>query len=224
MIIIENRKKSIKRINEKYPNGVIIDVTSKGEYPWVMFSPFYPHGNIPVPFSGNFTAKSVEGIWQGLKVFKNQDIDIKKFSITDMKGIKRTIRKNGLPLGHRAGINGHELLDYVTARKKIYIPTYLWVLENITIDLINKLIEILKNQDIILLDYETNCDIENGKKPISHAGLIKYYLETKFQPLGPSIKNLNNNNERQTKQKRLKSKNNKKKIKIVDQTFLFKIM
>ena len=31
-------------------------------------SPFYPHGGIPIPFSGSVTSQSVEGIWQGLKV------------------------------------------------------------------------------------------------------------------------------------------------------------
>lgn len=31
--------------------ATILDLTSRGEHPWVMFSPFWPHGEIPVPFS-----------------------------------------------------------------------------------------------------------------------------------------------------------------------------
>ncbi|MFN8395522.1 MAG: hypothetical protein U0176_12845 [Bacteroidia bacterium] len=30
---------------------------------------FYPHKGIPIPYSEPRTAKCVEGIWQGLKVF-----------------------------------------------------------------------------------------------------------------------------------------------------------
>lgn len=29
---------------------------------------------------------------------------------------------------------------------------------------------------VVLLDYDTNEDIDDGKKPMSHAGLIKRYV------------------------------------------------
>ena len=38
-------------------------------------SPFYPHGDIPVPFSQGYTAACVEAVWQGLKVFEDEDVD-----------------------------------------------------------------------------------------------------------------------------------------------------
>src|SRR4051812_18996989 len=116
MIFIESKKKSLKTLKKLYPNGEVIDLTSKAKLPYVKFSPFYPHGNIPVPFSENVFAYSVEGIWQGLKAFEGQDIDVSKFLIQNMKGIKRTVRKYGKPLGHRKGVKSNELLDYLTAR------------------------------------------------------------------------------------------------------------
>jgi len=180
MIYVENKKKSLKTLAKLYPIAEVIDVTSKGDCPFVKLSPFYPHGNIPVPFSQNYFAKSVEGIWQGLKVFELEDIDTSKFEIADMKGIKRTVRKFGKPLGHRKGIFGQELLDYLTARKQIYLPTYAWVLRNLTTKEIDLLVEIAKRTDLILLDYETNCDIENIKKPLSHAGLVKKFIDKKY--------------------------------------------
>ena len=186
MIYVENKKKSSKTLAKLYPFAEVIDVTSKGDFPFVKLSPFYPHGNIPVPFSQNHFAKSVEGIWQGLKVFELEDIDTSKFEIEDMKGIKRTVRKFGKPLGHRKGIYGQELLDYLTARKQIYLPSYAWVLQNVTIKEIDLLVEIAKKSDLILLDYETNCDIENIRKPLSHAGLVKKYIDKKY----PEISNL----------------------------------
>ena len=34
-----------------------------------------------------------------------------------------------------------------------------------------------EGKTIILLDYDTNADVENAKKPLSHASLIKAYVE-----------------------------------------------
>jgi hypothetical protein len=180
MIFVENRKKTIKKLEAKYSNSIIIDVTSKGSDPWVHFSPFYPHGNIPIPYSPTYSSMSVEGVWQGLKVFQNQDVDTSKFLIKNMKGLKRTVRKFGKPKGHRRGVNGQDLLDYITARQFIYLPTYFWLLENKLQEKIRLLKIIGETKDIVLLDYSTNGDPCNERKPLSHAALIKQYLEKKF--------------------------------------------
>ncbi len=187
MIYIANKRIKEKTILNKYPNALIIDISSKGEQPWVKFSPFYPHGNIPIPpfikDNPKYYSQTVEGIWQGLKVFENEDIDCSKFEIRNMEGIKRTVRKFGKPLGHRYGVDGVELLDYPTARKKIYLVTYAWVLDN----LLQKEIRFLKGKaekkNLVLLDYNTNEDIEDFSKPLSHAGLVKRYLLKKYPEL-----------------------------------------
>ena len=94
-----------------------------------------------------------------------------------MKYIKRTVRRFGRPLGHRKGVNGKELLGYIEARKQIYIPTYRWILENKVANIIERLREASKTKTIVLLDYDTNADVENAKMPLSHASLIKAYVE-----------------------------------------------
>ncbi|MDE1464273.1 DUF6939 family protein [Spartinivicinus poritis] len=174
-IHIASKRKKLQTLEREFPGCQIIDVTSKAEMPWVKFSPFYPHGDIPIPFSTR-TAASVEGIWQGLKVFKTTDVDMKCFSITTMKGIKRTVRRFGKVLGHRRGVDG-ELLPYIEARKEIYLPAYNWVLENKLQRELIQLTEIANKQGLVLLDYETNTDINNPSKPLSHASLIRQYLE-----------------------------------------------
>jgi hypothetical protein len=176
-IIVQNRKKSIEKLSSEYPGSEIIDVTSKSANEFVRFSPFYPHGNIPVPFSNDIYAESVEGIWQGLKVFETQGIDKSKFFVKDMKNLKRTVRKYGPVLGHQKGVNGDELLGYYEARINIYLPSYAWVLNSVLKDLTRKLEEIAKVRPLILLDYETNQDISNISKPLSHASLIKNFIE-----------------------------------------------
>ena len=177
MIYIESKRKKPETILKQYPNAILADVTSGAKDGLIKLSPFYPHGGIPVPFSEGYTATCVEAIWQGLKVFESCDVDIQLFQNDTMKNIKRTVRRFGKPLGHRKGVNGTELLNYIEARMLIYIPTYKWVLENKVANIIERLREASKTKTIILLDYDTNADVENAKKPLSHASLIKAYVE-----------------------------------------------
>lgn len=177
MIIVESKRKKIENILKKYPNAIIADVTSKAKDGLVKLSPFYPHGGIPVPFSDGITAMCVEAIWQGLKVFEGADVDVEMFKNDTMKNVKRTVRKYGKPLGHRKGVSGEELLGYIEARKQIYIPTYRWMLEHKAMKIIERLREASKTKTIVLLDYNTCCDVDDPKKPLSHAFLVKAYAE-----------------------------------------------
>jgi len=176
-ISVQSRHTLTSNLERRFPGAIILDVTSRGSQPWLRFSPFYPHGGIPVPFSPETLGASVEGIWQALKVFEKSDIDVKKLAITTMKGIKRSSRSYGKVLGHRAGIDGDRLLSYLEARKQIYLPSYLWVLENFLGEEIEKIRHLAANGPILLLDYETNCDVLDLTRPLSHAGLIKRYAE-----------------------------------------------
>lgn len=177
MIVIESKRRKRENILKKYSDAVIADVTSQATDGLVKLSPFYPHGGIPVPFSEGYTAMCVEAIWQGLKVFETADVDVNMFANDTMKNIKRTVRRFGKPLGHRKGVKGTELLGYIEARKQIYLPAYKWVLENKVANIIERLREASKTKTIVLLDYTTNCDIDNPKTPLSHAFLIKAYAE-----------------------------------------------
>ena len=187
MIIIESKRKKTETLLKKYPDAILADVTSKAKDGPVKLSPFYPHYRIPVPFSPGYTTTCVEAVWQGLKVFEGCDVDPSLFSNDTMRGLKRTVRKYGKPLGHRKGVNGTELLGYIEARKQIYIPTYQWVLENKVKDIVDRLREVSNTKTIVLLDYDTNADVDNGHKPLSHASLIKAYVEGTY-PYGPRQK------------------------------------
>src|SRR5690242_21207159 len=110
--VVASRRLALDTLRKRYVAAPIFDLTSRGPLPWVRFSPFYPHGGIPVPFSPGQTGASVEGIWQGLKVFARQDVDPSKLANTTMRGLKRSARQLGAVLGHRAGIEGDRLLAY----------------------------------------------------------------------------------------------------------------
>ena len=82
-----------------------------------------------------------------------------------MKGIKRTARRLGPPLGGR-------LLGYEQARRLIYLPAYRWMLDHRTAGLVTRLRELASRQTVVLLDYTTNGDVTDLSVPLSHAALI----------------------------------------------------
>ena len=180
MIYVVNKKRKLENIKEEFPNAAILDITSTSSMRYAqILSPFYPHMNIPIPFTEGLTATCVEAVWQGLKVFENADVDFAIFRNDTMRDLKRTVRKYGIPKGHRKGAYGTELLGYFEARMLIYLPTYKWVLDNVTEvhHVVERIKEQCKIQDIVFLDYNTNIDFRDISKPISHAGLVKLYIE-----------------------------------------------
>jgi hypothetical protein len=174
MLVVASRRATRSRYGESAP---LLDVTSRGPEPWVRFSPFYPHGGIPVPFSPGVFSHTVEGIWQGLKVFATADVDPSKFEVTTMRGLKRSARQYGSVLGHRAGVTGGQLLPYAEARQAIYLPSYHWVLAHRLRALLDDLRQMARAQTVVLLDYETNGDVRDVSRPLSHAWLVKHYLD-----------------------------------------------
>src|SRR5258708_2902870 len=100
-------------LHRDFADALILDVTSKAPEPWIRLSPFYPHGDIPVPGHPGRTSQSVEAVWQALKVFVSEQEDFARREITPMKGTKRPARRLAPPLGHR--LNGR-LLGYEEAR------------------------------------------------------------------------------------------------------------
>lgn len=184
MIYVANKKRKLERIHKDYPGAKIFDITSSA--PTIQgrkLSPFYPHGNIPIPGeSRGMTATCVEAIWQGLKVFEGDGIDIALFRNDTMKNIKRTVRKNGKPLGHQYGVFSKTILNYADARRYIYVPAYRYVLENVPSVhfLVEQLAERAKTEDIVLLDYNLNPDNRDITKPLSHAELVKMYIEGRY--------------------------------------------
>jgi hypothetical protein len=169
--VASRRRTTLRR---DFPDALILDVTSRGAEPWIRLSPFYPHGGIPVPGHPDRTSQSVEGVWQALKVFATEQEDFTKLDITTMKGIKRTVRRLGPPLGHR--VDGR-LLSYAEARRVLYLPTYRWMLDHRAPELVAELRELSNHRTVVLLDYTTNGDVADLSTPLSHAALIAQRIQ-----------------------------------------------
>jgi hypothetical protein len=162
----------------KVPQDVlVIDVTKNGTDPtFVKFSPFYPHGGIegiPVPGFTDLTTVTVEGAWQGLKAFEREGPDLSFLKKSEPK--KRSVSgARGVVLGHRYGEGSESrLLEYVDARKLIYVPLY----EHVLRTCLSKELLLLKGlvdegNRVLLLDYDVNGDVENTQTPLSHASIV----------------------------------------------------
>ncbi|MFC4066827.1 DUF6939 family protein [Actinoplanes subglobosus] len=185
LVHVASRRRKPESIRAAFPGATVIDVTSRGPEPWVRFSPFFPHGGIPVPLTPGAVAESVEGIWQALKVFEQTGVDPAKLAVTSMTGLKRTVRRYGPVLGHRAGLHGEALLDYPTARRQIYLPAYRWVLEHRLADLVARLHD-LAGGGLVLLDYTTNGDPADTSSPLSHAALLARHVTGDWPAEAPS--------------------------------------
>lgn len=183
MIVVHSRHTPPEKLEKKYPGFEVIDVTSRGPEPWVRFSPFFPHGSIPVPGQPGLVSASVEGLWQGLKVFEKEGVDLGKLENTSMKRLKRSVRRFGPCLGHRWAAD--RLLGYRDARYQIFLPAYRHVLEHALANEVEALSALASRRDVVLLDYMTNGDVDDLRKPLSHAALVAAFVEGRY-PSSPS--------------------------------------
>jgi hypothetical protein len=157
------------------PESVVVDVTSKSpDNRFRAFSPFHPVPGgvgISVPegfFDAPLTSTTVEGAWQGLKVFENEGIDMRAMRNATMKGLKRNASKaRGRILGH-----GLHHVAYLQSRKELYVPMYEQQMDALDA-LVQELVDLVKSgRNVVLLDYNTNTDVEDVSKPLSHASLV----------------------------------------------------
>ena len=114
---------------DKIPDGfTLVDVTSRSAEPmYKALSPFYlPAGRL----YGDYSAKNVENAWQYAKVYANYDDNSKpkpEYFDWAQNGWNKTYADR-FPMGKGtrpvySWWDG-EALDYISARKKIYVPLY----------------------------------------------------------------------------------------------------
>ena len=68
-------------------------------------------------------------------------------------------------------------IPYIDARMQVYVPAYKWVLENKAVNQVEKIREWSKDKIVVLLDYNTNEDLQDASSALSHAAMIKAYIE-----------------------------------------------
>ncbi|MEM3154588.1 MAG: hypothetical protein QW165_03435 [Candidatus Woesearchaeota archaeon] len=156
-----------------------IDVSSKGKYPYKLFSPFAYDKTyrIPVPGFEDMRADSVEGIWQGLKIINGKT----KAELFTGKPRKREGRVEGHAYGN-------EVLNYLQARKLIYVPAYIYHAVNNALPRAWQCLEQkIADSDIFLHDVEKNGSINDTSSPFAHSVILAELLNViKDSPLPKS--------------------------------------
>ncbi|MBD3304090.1 hypothetical protein GF343_03015 [Candidatus Woesearchaeota archaeon] len=164
--------------NKGKTNGAV-DVSSRGSGAYRKLSTFSHNKSyqIPVPGMEDIRADSVEGIWQGLKIFNG----VPDFLMLRGKPKKR----KGKPQGH---LFGEYVLDYVDARKQIYVPAYAYHVINNALDPVKEDLEarVSTSGPVALFDVESNSTINDTSQPYSHAALLVRLLNfLEKSPLPP---------------------------------------
>ena len=156
---------------ENLPAGsVVIDVSSYAPEPYCTLSPMWVYGGVPVPGMPGETSDTVEGVWQGLKVIRG------KIATRYFRG--PGAKRGGKPSGHKLG---NKELGIVEARRRIYAPTYEWVLENrIDPELIRGFIDAaLAGVTQHFHDVGDNGDPNDPDQPLAHAAVLVQYVNRK---------------------------------------------
>lgn len=156
---------NIKGKYKEFTNTRTIDLTkinSSGVF--TKLSPYYPHGDIPVPNTPHIYFKSVYEVWQNLCI--RQNCKNNQLNIEDRK--------------FRKGLFINEYWTLAEARRKILIPIYCWMLENKTFDIVKYLRRLCSKENITIIDNSINDDIDNIAEPLSCAFLLKAYIESSY--------------------------------------------
>jgi len=155
-----------KSKGSRLENG--LNVSSYAPEPYNIFSPFSykEEYHIPVPGQEVFFSKSVEGIWQGLKII-NGGCDLSFL-------YKRPTKRRGKVEGHSYG---DRILDIEEARRKIYMPSYFFHLNNnIGEGIKEKILESALEQSVCFFDVEENID-PSSPEPLAHSYFLKEYFD-----------------------------------------------
>ena len=161
---------------ENLPTGsVVYDVSSYADPPYCRLSPMWVHGGIPVPGADGVSSDTVEGVWQGLKVIRGKTAS-RFFSGPGMK-------RGGKPSGH---LFGRKEIGVIEARRRIYVPTYEWVLENrIAPELILGFINAACAGVVQHFhDVGDNGDPNDPDQPLAHAAVLVRYLNRRCAERG----------------------------------------
>ena len=67
----------------------------------------------------------------------------------------------------------------ILQQKLIYLPSYKYVLDNVdsTKEIVARTKERYLVNDILFLDYDTNCDYWNTKVPLTYEALLKIFTK-----------------------------------------------
>lgn len=166
----------------KLPSDALkLNATSTSSDFGKVFSPFMNQG--PITIDG-LTANNVENIWQGTKVYEGIE-DFPKWRDRILADTKAHRYPNGRvkPICSRLPTMGD--LDYISARKAIYIPAYIQKLNNYCQREVSSILDILTLSDLYVFDFDVSLErsdaqfkvlVEDPSASLGHGYILKRYI------------------------------------------------
>lgn len=171
---------------DKIPEkSVMINTTSRSKDFGKIFSPMICQGPLDL---GGLSAQNVENFWQGTKVYK-EHLDNPQEWIRWRNNLLKDKLAHRYPMGKGArpefSYLNSELgrMNYIQARKNIYIPLYKQKLSRYCSKSINSVIDMLTVTNISLWDFDGRITsdsfddiVNNSEAKCGHAFVLKKYI------------------------------------------------
>lgn len=169
-------RRDLELHKSQHPDAKYYDASRDGPAP--ILSPFFGRAyiQIPVPGQKSLYSRSVEGIWQGLKIVNGT-------TCFEMFGKSKPWKR---PSCRQRRINpvyrylesrfllGEEELGLVEARHKIYVPAYTFFYNNLVPRKFKETAadELMAGSEVFVHDVGSNGDIDNPERSYAHAALL----------------------------------------------------
>ncbi len=158
-----------------------IDVSQYGHPPYNQLSPFFRHGGIPVPGRVSYLMleelrreylnesdlgeecflDTVESVWQSVKCVDRQ---VEETTLSEHHGIS-----SGRRFGFRC-------LQCLSARAAIYVPCYLFTLQNRSASVVRTIATVAQQKGVLIGDAPVIADPFSVAESMSHARLLVDYI------------------------------------------------
>jgi hypothetical protein len=171
------------------PEILSVDTLAAGDVGMQRWRPLCPFNvletaELPVPGRPELRSRSMEAVWQGLKVVEGR-LDLDQLTSVPHKRPPDDQRREDYRYADSEFMLGEKTLDLVTARYLIYLPTYLFVLSYaVSTDLLASIEDWLATgRDVAFYDWDANMDIDDGRSSFSHSALLARWFEGRLDPL-----------------------------------------
>lgn len=154
---------------------------------WRQLCPFHVWSSaaVLVPGRPDLRSRSVEAVWQGLKLVDGQ-LALDQLGSTPHKRPPDEGRGAGYCYEDSAFMLDERRLDLLTARYLIYLPTYLHMLDTLVdVDLLACIDDWLTSgRGVAFYDWDSNMDIDDPRGSFSHSALLARWFNG---TLGPAL-------------------------------------
>lgn len=133
---------------------------------------FDPAWRIPVPGAARH-ACSMESVWQGLKLVEGKT-DLAMFGRPPTKRPPEHARGSGYDYTASEFRFAGSTLDLVTARLRIYLPAYLYVLDRLVPNPVVEEITaaLADGREVLCFDWDSNLDVLDPRSSFSHSAIV----------------------------------------------------